>query len=213
MKGREQKPPAEVASRPGESLMKNSLPDEELMFLVRNGVAEMLGVLFDRYHAQLFNFYCKVTGDRVASEDLVQDVFYRILKYRKTYQPGSSFRTWMYGIARNARLDHVKRQPPEVEVKAEEMPLAASQDKVQQDQEVSMLHRALMQLSEEKREVLVLSRFQDLKYEEIAQLQGCEVGAVKVRVHRALNELREIFQRLEGRHISMKQTYDGRVGS
>lgn len=61
-----------------------------------------------------------------------------------------------------------------------------------------MLHRALMHLPEDKREVLVLSRFQDLRYEEIAQLLGCETGTVKTRVHRALQELREIFQRLQG---------------
>jgi RNA polymerase sigma factor (sigma-70 family) len=174
MKGREQKPLAGVASQAGESLMKNSLPDEELMFLVRNGVAEMLGVLFDRYQSPLFNFYCKLTGDRVVSEDLVQDVFYRILKYRKTYQPGSPFRTWMYQIARNARIDYAKRQRTEVEVEGERSPSTPSEDPVQHDQETAMLHRALMQLSEEKREVLVLSRFQELKYEEIAQLQGCE---------------------------------------
>jgi len=55
-----------------------------------------------------------------------------------------------------------------------------------------------MQLPEDKRELLVLSRFQELKYDEIARLLGCEVGAVKVRVHRALQQLREIFQQLEG---------------
>jgi DNA-directed RNA polymerase specialized sigma24 family protein len=54
-----------------------------------------------------------------------------------------------------------------------------------------------MQISEDKREVLVLSRFQDLKYEEIAQLLGCEVGTVKTRVHRALQDLRQVFQQLE----------------
>ena len=60
-----------------------------------------------------------------------------------------------------------------------------------------MLKRALMQLPEDKREVLILSRFQELKYEEIARLMNCEVGAVKVRVHRALQQLREIYQQLE----------------
>jgi RNA polymerase sigma-70 factor (ECF subfamily) len=54
-----------------------------------------------------------------------------------------------------------------------------------------------MQISEDKREVLVLSRFQNLKYEEIAQLLGCEVATVKTRVHRALQDLRQIFQQLE----------------
>jgi len=181
------------------------------MFLVRNGVVEMLGVLFDRYQSPLFNFYCKLTGDRSASEDLVQEVFYRILKYRKSYQSGMSFRSWMYQIARNARLDQARRQKPDAELEDESassrMSAFTAGDAVEHDQEVELLHRALMQLPEEKREVLVLSRFQNLKYEEIAQTIGVEVGAVKVRVHRALNELREIFRQLEtGRASVTKNT-------
>src|SRR5205085_4439708 len=194
------------------SLMKNSLPDEELMFQVRNGVAEMLAVLFDRYQSPLFSFYCKLTGDRAASEDLVQDVFYRILKYRHTYRPGTSFRTWMYHIARNARLDLLKRQRPEVEIGTEVFSPKVAEDALEKNQEVEMLHRALMRLPEEKREVLLLSRFQDLKYEEIARIQGCEVGAVKVRVHRALNELRDLFHQLESEH-SRPKVVDRNVGS
>ena len=82
-----------------------SVPDEDVMLQVRNGEVEMLGVLFDRYQAPLFNFYAKMTQDRTVSEDLVQEVFLRILRYRQTYRPGTNFRTWMYQIARNTRLD------------------------------------------------------------------------------------------------------------
>jgi RNA polymerase sigma factor (sigma-70 family) len=176
--------------------MTNSLPDEELMLRVRDGVGEMLGVLFDRYHSPLFNFYCKLTGDRTLSEDLVQEVFFRILKYRQTYRPGTPFRAWVYQIARNTRIDHFRKQKPEVEWEVEMSPAIVLTDSAQQKQEAELLHRALLELSEEKREVLVLSRFQELKYEEIARLMGCEVNTVKVRVHRALQELRQIFQRL-----------------
>jgi RNA polymerase sigma factor (sigma-70 family) len=176
--------------------MTNSLPDEELMLRVRDGVGEMLGVLFDRYHSPLFNFYCKLTGDRTLSEDLVQEVFFRILKYRQTYRPGTPFRAWVYQIARNTRIDHFRKQKPEVEWEVEMSPAIVPTDSAQQKQEAELLHRALLELSEEKREVLVLSRFQELKYEEIARLMGCEVNTVKVRVHRALQELRQIFQRL-----------------
>ena len=179
--------------------MTNTLPDEELMFHVRNGTGEMLGVLFSRYHSPLFNFYCKLTGDRSLSEDLVQDVFYRILKYRQTYKPGTSFKTWMYQIARNARLDNFRKQRPQVELEESMAPVVVPTDNVQQSQETALLHRALMQLPEEKREVLVLSRFQELKYEEIAVLLGCQPNAVKVKVFRALKDLREIYQQLEAK--------------
>jgi len=177
--------------------MTNSLSDEELMSQVRNGVGEMLGVLFDRYQAPLFNFYCRLTGSRTVSEDLVQEVFFRILKYRQSYRIGTPFRAWMYQIARNVRADHLRRQQPEVVWEPELAPSLLQPDSAQQKQETALLYRALLQMPEEKREVLVLSRFQELKYEEIAQLLGCETGTVKVKVHRALQELREIFHQLE----------------
>jgi RNA polymerase sigma factor (sigma-70 family) len=188
--------------------MTNSLSDEELMFHVRNGVGESLGELFSRYQDPLFNFYRRLTGDRAMSEDLVQDVFYRILKYRQTYRPGTSFRTWMYQIARNARLDCIrKEQVSKDQIKVPlEMDIAGAvpADHVQQEQEAALLHRALMQLPEEKREILLLSRFQELKYDEIAQMLGCETGTVKVRVFRALKDLKTVFQQLENQRVVNK---------
>lgn len=176
----------------------NSMSDEELMSHVRSGVGEMLGPLFERYHVPLFNFYLKLTGDRTASEDLVQEVFFRILKYRQSYRPETPFRAWMYQIARNARLDALRKRRSETSWEPEMSPPFTPPDTAQQSQETALLYRALMRMPEEKREVLVLSRFQDLKYEEIAQLLGCETGTVKTRVHRALQELREIFYELQG---------------
>jgi RNA polymerase sigma-70 factor, ECF subfamily len=173
------------------------MSDEELMAQVRSGIGEMLGVLFERYHVPLFNFYLKLTGDRTLSEDLVQEAFFRILKYRHSYRTGTAFRAWMYQIARNARLDHLRKRRPETSWEPEMSPAVGPVDTAQQSQEALLLHTALMQISEDKREVLVLSRFQDLKYEEIAQLLECEVGTVKTRVHRALQELRQIFHQLE----------------
>jgi len=172
-------------------------PDEELMLEVRNGTGVLLGVLFDRYHAPLFNFYCKSTGDRAASEDLVQEVFYRILKYRHTYRPGTPFRTWLYHIARNARLDRLKKQAADKKLEAETPVSDQPPVTLERKQEAVLLHRALMRLPDEKREVLILSRFQELSYQEIGQLLQCEVGAVKVRVFRALRDLGDILRQLE----------------
>ena len=167
------------------------------MLQVRNGEVEMLGVLFDRYQAPLFNFYSKMTQDRTVSEDLVQEVFLRILRYRQTYRPGTTFRTWMYQIARNTRIDQVRKVRPESPLASEPIAQTRVADSVERQQEAALLQRALMHLPEDKREILILSRFQELQYDEIARLLGCEVGAVKVRVHRALRQLREIFQQLE----------------
>jgi len=187
---------ASAAHAPAHRAMTNSLPDEDLMLQVREGVGEMLGVLFDRYQSPLFNFYCRLTGDRTASEDLVQDVFFRILKYRQTYKPGTPFRAWIYQIARNARQDYHRKHPQSLPYEPEMSPAVIDADSADAEQQAALLHRALLMLPEEKREVLVLSRFQELKYEDIARLLDCEVNTVKVRVHRALRELRGIYEKL-----------------
>jgi len=165
----------------------------------------MLGVLFDRYQAPLFNFYSKMTQDRTVSEDLVQEVFLRILRYRQTYRPGTTFRTWVYQIARNTRIDQVRKVRPEFPLATEPIAPARTADSAEHQQEAQLLQRALLQLPEDKREILILSRFQELKYEEIARLLGCETGAVKVRVHRALQQLREVYLALENNPAAQAQ--------
>ena len=91
-------------------------------------------------------------------------------------------------------------------------PAVVPGDSAQQQQETQMLYRALLQMPEEKKEVLILSRFQGLKYEEIAQLLGCEVNTVKTKVHRALQELRELFHQPQPRSIKGTKL-EGTIGS
>jgi RNA polymerase sigma-70 factor (ECF subfamily) len=184
-----------------------SLPsDHHLMLQVRSGDVGKLGILFERYHGMLFNFFLRMTGSNHVSEDLVQDVFFRILKYRNTYRDKSQFTTWMYKIARHVRFDDLKKRKPEILLEEQEQ-LWASRDPIPIDslekkQEMKILGSALLQLPPEKREVLILSRFQHLKYEEIASIIGCDVGTVKVRVYRATRELRDIFFNLSGEKAS-----------
>jgi RNA polymerase sigma-70 factor (ECF subfamily) len=171
--------------------------DDRLMTAVREGHVSQLGVLFERHHRALFNFFLRLTGDRQASEDLVQDVFVRILKSRATYRPGTQFRTWMYQVARSAHVDRYRSRPREVSADPDDLapvsqaPLPGVE--VERDEQAALLRRALAALPEDKREVLVLSRFHDLKYEEIGRLLGCEEGAVKVRVFRAVRALRQAY--------------------
>ncbi|HET7150369.1 MAG TPA: RNA polymerase sigma factor [Candidatus Acidoferrum sp.] len=179
-------------------------PDEELMLQVRDGAGDMLGVLFDRYQSPLFNFYAKLTGNRALSEDLVQEVFLRILKYRQSYRPGTPFRAWIYQIARNARIDHFRKFPREATFVPEMLPPVIPKDSSQEREEVELLQRALQQLPEDKREILLLCRFQELKYEEIASLLGCELNTVRTRIHRALQELRKNFHQLMQRSLMKK---------
>jgi RNA polymerase sigma-70 factor (ECF subfamily) len=181
------------------------------MLHVRNGDVGKLATLFERHHRALYNFFWHSTGNREISEDLVQEVFLRILKYRHTYRGESQFTVWMYRIARNASADYFrksKREVPLHDLAENELmshdPIAS--DKLEQRQEIILLRTALAKLPLEKREVLVLSRFQNLKYEEIAELLGCTVGTVKARIHRAIKDLRKFF--LSFREINFIHGYN-----
>jgi RNA polymerase sigma-70 factor, ECF subfamily len=186
------------------------------MLAVREGRLAGLGELFERYHLPLFDFLYRLTGDRTAAEDLVQDVFVRVLKYRRTYRDDSCFEAWLYRIARNARSDHFKRRRAAEPLAPDGVdPPAATpgpQEQLERDWNRARLKQALLELSDEKRELLVLAKYRGLKYERIAEILKIEVGAVKVRVHRALNDLRAIVLRQsaaacpEGRPCSAKKS-------
>ena len=170
------------------------------MAAVREGDLGQLGILFERHHLALFDFLSRVTGSRTAAEDLVQDVFLRVLKYRATYRDGGRFETWLYRIARNARADYFRTRPP-VEPfgdNALELPEPSPGPvvRLEADRDRATLRRALMLLRDDKRELLLLARYHGMRHEQIADLLDIEVGTVKVRIHRAVRELRDIFSQL-----------------
>jgi RNA polymerase sigma-70 factor (ECF subfamily) len=180
--------------------------DERAMQEVRAGDVAKLEVLFDRHHPGLFRYFLSLTSNRAVSEDLAQEVFFRVLKYRHTYQPGAGFRPWLYSVGRNVWADYMGRKKPEVALPEEAGELRGKETPpdraLQKKQEAQLLRRALASLPGDKREVLILSRYQDLKYEEIASVLQCEVGTVKVRVYRALRELSDRFFALAGERAS-----------
>ncbi len=177
--------------------------DNSLMRAVQEGDLGALAILFERHHRPLFNYFAQVSGNRDFSEDLVQDVFFRMLKYRQSYKPDRPFTAWMYQIARNARVDTIRKRKFEVGLGEKEFPSGNLMDEnLKRKQELSLLKRAIDRLPQEKRELLVLSRFQNLKYEEIAAILDCSVGAVKVRVYRAVQALGQIYSELAGERAS-----------
>ena len=175
------------------------LTDNALMLRVKAGDLNKMGLLFERYHRELFGFLYHMSGRPDASEDMVQTVFYRMLKYRHTFTGEGSFRTWMYHLARNVFVDTVQKnkqsaQHYDLTDYAERIGGGVMADEsLQREQELALLQDALARLSPEHREVLVLSRYQELKYEEIARILNTTEGAVKVRVHRAMHELKTIY--------------------
>ena len=179
--------------------------DERLMLQVYHGNVERLALLFDRYQIPLFNFFLRLSSDRQASEDMVQEVFVRILKYRQSFRPGATFRSWLYQVARNVRHDARPRLSTVPPVEAES---PAIEPAAESAHDTALLQRALMALPEEKREVLILSRLEGLNHREIAEALGCQPGAAKVRIHRALKELRQQFFQLE-RHAAIDRPASG----
>src|SRR4051794_37810383 len=174
------------------------------MKLVQAGDSSQLAVLFERHHAGLFRYLMQLSRNRALSEDLTQEVFFRVLKYARTYDPDLPFSVWLYRMGRNAFFDSLRARSAEP-MDAETLQLRSREpmpeEAFSRKQERTFLEEALQNLSGEKREVLVLSRFHDLRYQEIAQIMKCEVGTVKVRVYRALRELREKFCELRGEKL------------
>ncbi len=171
--------------------------DNELMLKVRSGDLDQLGELYERYKKRLFGFFYKLNKDKKLSEDLVQDVFIRILKYRHTYSDKSSFVSWIFRLARNINYDYHKRNKhlnKTIDLTSSEFKIEG-QIEIQQKQneDLKQLQIAFDKLSLKKKEILILSKFKELKFREVGEIMGCSEGAAKVMAHRALKDLRKIY--------------------
>ncbi len=173
----------------------NSISDNELMLKVKEGDLDKLGLLFERYNKRLYHFFYRLTDRSDLSEDLVQGVFERILKYRNTYTNDGSFSTWIFQIARNLQADHYRKNQysgtPEEFINWEQLEddTFAYKEKYRRKNELKLLQQAINKLDDIKKETLILSRFEGFKYKEIANIMECSESAVKVRIFRALQEI------------------------
>ncbi len=172
------------------------------MLKVKDDDLDKLGLLFERYKKPLFGFFYNLNRNQELSEDLVQNTFLRILKYRHLFRGEGDFRTWMFHIARNVSHDHYRKDKLKAKDKVVdwEHQLIHHENKsneLEQQDEHTLLAVAMERLSEDKREILLLSKYQEKKYKEIGEVLGCSEGAVKVKVFRALQDLKAIYQQLE----------------
>lgn len=171
------------------------------MEAVKNGDLQQASVLFDRYHKRIFNFLARMALDRELAEDLTQNVFLRVIKYKSSYREGNRFQSWIYQVARNVFSDHYQSQKNRrsgfVDVEKMSDKMADDGDNQEQDEREKILHQSMAMLSEEQRELLVLTRFQQMKYEEVAAIMETSVANIKVKVHRAIAKLREHYFELE----------------
>ncbi len=180
------------------------IDDKALMLSVKSGELDSLAQLFEKYHVPLVNYFIRMGNGRSLSEDLVQETFVRVLTYRKTYQGDNQFSSWLYRIARNTAIDYY-RKPAQKQAHAHDNfeDSQHSDDKtlteaLQEEQRQQLFQEALAALQPEQRELIILSRYQQLKYEEIAELLDCKLNTLKTRMRAAMSALKQQYDMLAG---------------
>ena len=179
--------------------------DEALMLQVVTGDQQAFRVLLTRWKQPLMNYFYRVLGHAETSEELTQEAFVKVWKTKK-YQPQARFSTWLYRLAYHVLVDHWRkqgRQPLNMHQPIElafELPslVAGPEEQAMQSESREQIQSALQSLPRKQQEILVLSKFQDLKYDQIAEITGCPAKGVKVQVFRALKNLSQKLK--ESRH-------------
>ncbi len=186
-------------------------PDVRLMLEVRDDNAAAFEELVSRYQRRLVTVLTNVVGRREHAEDLAQDVFLRVYRARKSYEPGAKFSTWLFTIANNVANNALRslsrrkevnvavQQSGEVSIKPmDEMAQAASAlmparqlDKLEMAEVVRL---AMESLNERQRMALLLSKFEDMSYADIAETMDLSVQAVKSLLSRARENLKIILE-------------------
>jgi len=184
--------------------------DEDLMLRAGRGDEPAFEELVLRHQGDLAAFIRRFTGDAGRAEDLAQETFVKVYLAAARYEPRAKFRTYLYTVARNLCLDAAKktgRRPSEVSLDA---PVGRSDDGVGladllggpapkglPDEDSDLIERALARLDDKHRDVVVLSVYQEFKYQEIAEVLGISEGTVASRKNAAMRKLREILTRLD----------------
>jgi RNA polymerase sigma-70 factor, ECF subfamily len=204
--------------------------DEALMLSYADGDVAAFEELVSRHEKPLFHFILRSCGNQGRAEEILQEVFLRVIKYSDSYKPTAKFTTWLYTIARNLCIDKARKRSRATEISLDEprgsdpggqtlgQRLAdggASAASVEYDRAAfrQRVEEALDELPDEQREVFVLREFSGLKYREIAEAVGCKVPTVKSRMRYALQALRghladyldHSFDREEHDHVTVPE--------
>ncbi|MBA3710100.1 MAG: sigma-70 family RNA polymerase sigma factor [Planctomycetes bacterium] len=177
--------------------------DVLLMERIRDGDQEAVVALVGRFQNELVGFFYHQCWDQLVAEELAQDVFVNVYRSRSRYQATAKVRTYLYRIAHNLWIDHLRRQKRHLSLDAEfgeqSMRLVdvlkapdAPEDTSGRDHQVrERIHEALANLPEGQREVFVLANNHGMKYQEIAAILHIPEGTVKSRMHNAVRALRD----------------------
>ena len=184
----------------------DKLSDSALMLDVKDGNVARLGLLYERHKKRLFSFFYNMNSNCELSEDLVQNVFERMLKYKHTFTTESNYIAWMFQIARNINYDYFKKNSKrryDADIKTVEERINdgdSVEEQIALKEDTSILNKALNMLNKDKKEVLILSKFKELKYKEIGAILGCSEGAARTKAHRAMTDLKVAYLELEKRY-------------
>ena len=168
---------------------------------VQAGQVNLVGLLYERHKSNLFGYFFRCSRDQALSEDMVQNVFIKVIKYKNQFKGNGEFSYWLYRIARNTWLDKVKKNDPiqrALEIDNERFEGTYSgraAHLVTQEEQKEKLRKALDMISPEKKDAILLSRYQGLDYKTIAEMSNCTENAIKSRVMRGILEIKEIVKR------------------
>jgi RNA polymerase sigma-70 factor (ECF subfamily) len=181
-------------------------PDIRLMLQVRDDEAGAFEELVQRYQHRLVGVMNHLVGNTEEAEDLAQEVFLRVYRARKKYRPRSKFSTWLFTIANNLALNSLRarQRKPVVPLIAQDSgplgPRPAEQlvsdhgtgpvKRIEREELAAQVRRALDSLNERQRMAVVLNKFEDMNYAEIAEVMGLTTKAVKSLLSRARMNLR-----------------------
>ncbi len=180
-------------------------PDIRLMLRVRADDREAFAELVERFQHRLVGIMNHLVGHSQEAEDLAQEVFLRVYKTRHRYSPKAKFSTWLFTIANNLALNSIRNRKlrqavpleaqdsgPNVIVAADDAP--PPNHRLQQEELAGVIRKALEELNERQRVAVVLNKFEDMGYAEIADVMGLSAKAVKSLLSRARTKLREALQ-------------------
>lgn len=186
-------------------------PDVRLMLRVKEDDAAAFTELVTRYQNRLLTLLANLVSSREVAEDLTQDVFLRVYRSRKTYQPDAKFVTWLYRIASNVASNSVRSQVRRREIHLapassdETSPLSLEQlakaasgalptRRLDKSELSEIVRLAMESLNEQQRVALMLSKFEEMGYQDIADTMGVTVSAVKSLLWRARENLRTLLE-------------------
>ncbi len=183
-------------------------PGVQWMLAYQSGDERAFDRIVEHYSGQVFSLLTRFMGQKAAREDMVQDVFLRVVRARERYEPTARFSTWLYRIAFNLAVNETQRAGGK-ELSAHDVGGADEDDagdvlanhrddrtgdpadRLLQDDVVLAVRAAIARLPEQQRMALVLAKYHDMPYVEIATVLGSSEKAVKSLVHRARENLRE----------------------